>query len=274
MHDDVLAEATMSNPHLPAEMLDHVVDKLHDTEDALRNCSLVSKSWIPRARKHLFADVGFETAGDLQSWKKTFPDPSTSPRRYVKNLSVSFPQAFTAADAEAGDWIRGFSCVVHLEVGSPEIVPDRSFSLVLFHGFSPSIKSLGVTFAALPSPLVLNLILSFPLLEDLVAISFYNPSSGNGDGSHWLPTTAQPSSSPMFTGSLELLLRGGKDSFARRLLSLPGGIHFRKLNVTWIQEKDPSLMTRLVEGCSHTLESLEVYYGFHGASILPLCPYR
>ena len=47
----------MSNPHLPAEILDYIIDHLHDTEDALRNCSLVSKSWIPRTRTHLFADV-------------------------------------------------------------------------------------------------------------------------------------------------------------------------------------------------------------------------
>ena len=31
------AETTMSNPRLPPETLDHVVDHLHDTEDALKN---------------------------------------------------------------------------------------------------------------------------------------------------------------------------------------------------------------------------------------------
>jgi uncharacterized protein (DUF2384 family) len=38
------AETTMSNP-LPAEMLDHIVGYLHDTQDALKNCCLVSKLW-------------------------------------------------------------------------------------------------------------------------------------------------------------------------------------------------------------------------------------
>jgi hypothetical protein len=47
------AETAISVSRLPAEMLDHVVDHLYDTEDALRNCCLVSKSWIPRTRKHL-----------------------------------------------------------------------------------------------------------------------------------------------------------------------------------------------------------------------------
>ena len=61
------AGTTMSNSHLPAEMLDHVVDHLHDARDALRNCCLVSKSWVPRARKHLFADIWFPTATRIQS---------------------------------------------------------------------------------------------------------------------------------------------------------------------------------------------------------------
>ena len=38
------AETTMSNP-LPAEMLDRIVGYLHDTQDALKNCCLVSKLW-------------------------------------------------------------------------------------------------------------------------------------------------------------------------------------------------------------------------------------
>jgi hypothetical protein len=73
----------MSDPHLPAEMLDHIVDHLQDTEYALRSCCLVSKSWIPRARKHLFFDIVFHTAKRLELWKETFPDPSTSPACYA-----------------------------------------------------------------------------------------------------------------------------------------------------------------------------------------------
>jgi hypothetical protein len=36
----------------------------------------------------------------------------------------------------------------------------------------------------------------------------------------------------MFTGNMELSLAGGMKPIARRLLSLPGGIHFRKLTLT------------------------------------------
>jgi hypothetical protein len=116
--NNVLAETTMSDPRLPTEMLGHIVDNLHDTEDALRNCCLVSKSWVPRTRKHLFADIKFPTKANLRSWKKTFSDPSTSPAHYANTLSIGYPHAVTAADVGEGGWITGFPCTVHLEVGS------------------------------------------------------------------------------------------------------------------------------------------------------------
>ena len=50
----------MSN--LPCEILDHIVDLLHDSQTPLRNCCLVSKPWVARTRRHLFAEVEFQTA--------------------------------------------------------------------------------------------------------------------------------------------------------------------------------------------------------------------
>jgi len=105
----------MSNPRLPAELLDHVVDFLHDTKYALRSCCLVSKLWIPRTRMHLFADVTFLAETRLESWKETFPDPSTSPAHYTKTLFIDC-LLVTVSDAEAGGWIRSFSRVMHLKM--------------------------------------------------------------------------------------------------------------------------------------------------------------
>jgi hypothetical protein len=264
----------MSDPHLPAEMLDHIVDHLHDTEDALKNCCLVSKSWIPRTRKHLFANIKFQTAKNLRLRKETFPDPSTSPAYYTKALFVGCPGVVTAADAEAGGWIRGFSCVVHLVLADGGSFPGGSLSLVPFHGFSPALKSLYMVFTILPLPWVPNLILSFPLLEDLTVLAFPEDASiDSGDGSDRLPTAAQPPSPSMFTGTLELSLNGIK-YITRQLLSLPGGIHFRKLDLEWFHEEDRSGIIELVEGCSHTLESLRISLKLRSASILPLCPHR
>ena len=267
----LLTRTAMSNPYLPPEMLDHIVDLLHKNSEALTRCCLVSKSWIPRTRKHLFANIRFHTAKRLQSWKETFPDPSTSPAHYAETLSVSYRQVLTAADAEVG-WIKGFCRVVHLDVnGVSASYPDPNdlvISLLPFHGFSPVTKSLRVFFPALSSSQIFDLILSFPLLEDLVVI-FHQTPADDDDGSKagGIPTAARPSTHPMFTGFLELHMMGGMKPIARRLLSLPGSIHFRKLTLTWFCEEDLLMVKALVEECSHTLESLSVAWGHHSKTI-------
>jgi len=48
------------------------------------------------------------------------------------------------------------------------------------------------------------------------------------------------------------------DRFARWLLSLPGGIHFWKLILTLVCEEGLLHSTPLVEGCSQTLEYLDI----------------
>ena len=256
----------MSNPHLPPELLDYVVDFLHDTKYALRNCCLVSKSWIPRARQHLFAHVQFETREDLESWKETFPDPLASPAHHTKTLFVGSLHFATATDAEVGGWIRGFSRVVLLKVVDLGTYVDQpGANLVPFHGFSPVIKSLYVKVPTLLSSQVFDLILSFPLLEDLTVVT-YKALTDDNDGPGGPPTIILPSTPPM-TGSLTLIRREGLKSLARRLLSLPRGINFQKLTLTLLRGEDLSLATALVEGCSHTLESLDLSCEHLGMSI-------
>lgn len=244
----------MSNPHLPADMLDHVADLLHDTKHTLENCCLVSKSWIPRTRVHLFASIKFHSEADLKRWKEMFPNPSTSPAHYAKTLIVDCSHVITAADGEQGGWITGFSNVVRLEVNGQKMCANESrIPLRPFHGFSPVIKSLSVNFLVLLPSQALDLILSFPHLEDLAVVAY--ASIQEVDGPAGLPSVVQPSTSPILTGSFS---KGGSKAIIRRLLSLSGGVHFRKLSLTWNQEEDPPLTMRLVEGCAHTLEVLVI----------------
>ena len=267
----------MPNPHLPPELLDHVVGHLHDTENALRNCCLVSKSWIPRARKHLFANIGFHTVKRLQSWKETFPDPANSPACYTETLYIGL-YIIVAGETEVGGLLRDFSRVVRLEVGSTRVgslVGASEVSFIPFYGFSPILKSIRVVVPALLSSRLFKLILSFPLLEDL-AVTVRRPQIYNADGSgeDETPTTAQPLNLPIFTGTIELPLEGGMEPFARRLLSLPGGIHPRKLALTWLHGEDLFTTMALVETCAHTLESLHIACDLPSTYILYLHPYQ
>ncbi|KAF9789269.1 hypothetical protein BJ322DRAFT_977721, partial [Thelephora terrestris] len=53
---------------LPPEILDRVIDFLHDDLDALKQCSLVTRSFVPRTRTHLFVHINFESDDDLDAW--------------------------------------------------------------------------------------------------------------------------------------------------------------------------------------------------------------
>ena len=255
----------MSSPNLPPELLDRVVDFLQDARDALKSCCLASKSWIPRTRKYLFTDVEFDTEEDVESWQITFQDPSTSPARYTKNLSVHCPWVATVADADEGSWIWAFSCAVHLEMDLIDVDRDHPMDfLVPFHGFSPKIKSLRLLDIHSPLPPIFDLIQSFPLLEDLSVPAPAIPAIGTNDRQSTPVLHLCP---PAFTGFLELC---GVDLIATQLLSLPSSLHFRELYLTWEDEADISTTTSLVESCCSTLEFLYVNPTSLGMSFLPL----
>ena len=105
----------MSDLHLPPEILDYIVDFLHYQPKTLKRCCLVSKSWVPRTRKHLFREIIFRHPSNLKVWKDTFPDPANSPAHYTHCLSFRYRIEVIAAIVEEGDyWVRIFSSVVKL----------------------------------------------------------------------------------------------------------------------------------------------------------------
>jgi hypothetical protein len=242
--EPVLVQTTMSSS-LPPEILDDTLDHLYDEPATLKACCVVSKSWIPRTRKHLFASVEFYGPDShIELWKKAFPDPSNSPAHYTRSLSVRGIPAITAADADEGGWIRTFHNLVHLHL---EVlgVEDELESLVPFHGLSPTLRSLRLVST---SPEVLDLICSFPLLEDLT----FRPIGYETD------TWNTPSTSPKLTGTLNLDTIGEARPVIHHLLDLPGGLHFTKITVASF-DADVESTTELVSRCSDTLESLSIY---------------
>jgi hypothetical protein len=258
-----LTETTMSDPrpYLPPELLDFIVDLLCDELETLEKCCLVSKSWVPRTRTYLFADIKFESLAGLEAWKRIFPDPSNSPAYYTRSL---FVRSLKFVTAEEGGWIRAFSNVVRLEVWSGiQNVREPSGSLIPFYDFSPVLKSLRVASTNLPPSQVLGFVCSSPLLEDLI-IRCYGMGNDEDDG-----TIFRPSTSPALTGTLEIYLPHGMEHTARQLLDLPDGLHFRKLEFAWCLEEDLRWMVDLVTGCSDTLECIDIEYCLSRTSLPP-----
>ena len=257
----------MAIPHLPPELLDYIVDLLQDIPGALKVCCLVSKSWVPRARRHLFSRIALLTAQSLRAWKTTFQDPSTSPAYYTRSLLIQYPRVVTVADAEERGWISTFSRVVHLEMEIDGTgVYERGTFLIPFHGFPHALKSLRVSFAGLPSSHVSDLIHSFPHLQDL-AVTPYDVYD-SGSSFHKRRVAIPPSGALAFTGSLKISLSMGvSDPIASRLLSLPNGLFFRELLLKLDRKEDMALAMELVRRCSSTLETLGVGRELTGTTI-------
>ena len=235
----------MSCALLP-DIFDIIVDDLCDDPPTLEACCLVSKSWIPRTRKHLFAHIEFgATEPPIQVWKKAFPDPSNSPAHYTRNLSIYGVPVITAG---VGGWISAFHNVVHLSLQGL----DRA-SLVPLHGLSPAIRSLYLKYCTTE---VFDLVCSFPLLEDLELIA---PRAFDADG--W----TAPSTTPKLTGSLNMFTVMETRLTTRRLLDLSGGFHFSKISVVFSDDDEAGSVTDLVSGCSDTLETLTIIYYPMGA---------
>ncbi|KAF9780888.1 hypothetical protein BJ322DRAFT_287886 [Thelephora terrestris] len=243
---------------LPPEILDHIVDNLYDEPIALKACCLVSKSWVERSQRHLFACVELDSiaGSSVESWMNAFPDPSALPARYARSLGVRDPGvAFVNVRA----WIRSFRRVEELSVDMLGSVELRGVSLLQFHGLSPTLKSLRFANITTPTPEIIGLICSFPLLEDL---SLEIISESDTDG--W----AAPPTSPKLTGSLRL--NGKNRSVVRGLLKLPNGLHFSKIRVLChVAEVDSRTIMDLVSKCSHTLESIHLKYYTPTSTTLP-----
>ena len=243
-------------PDLPSEILDLITDFLYDEPETLRQCCLVSKSWIPRTRKHIFTTVAFHTDYDLQAWKKAFQDPSKSPAHYTQDLAIWCPGTITEADGADGGWIPTFSRLVRLKVQGPWGSHDGSgLDLAPFRKVPSTLKSLLVTSFPFPLSQFFNLIGSLPLLEDLSLvgsvdhINDYDPD----------PYTFVPSSSPPpFTGLPDLRLNEGNEDAANQLLNMPNGLHSRGLRLQWFKWELPRYVMQLVTACSDTLELLDV----------------
>ena len=94
---------------------------------------------------------------------------------------------------------------------------DREASLASLHGLSPTFKSLSMYCASIPLLKLLNLICSFPLLQDLHLRLFFPKDDMAADADGW----EAPPNSPNLTGSLCGEIR----SVSRKLLDLPNGLH-------------------------------------------------
>jgi len=202
-------------------------------------------SWVPRAQRHLFADIRFGSGGSsIQSWIAAFPDPSSSPAHYTRRLRI-----FDCDIAAVATWIHPFRHIVELRVKPLSRSRSVPTSLAQLRGLSPTLRSLYIYTSYIPHLDLLGFICSFPLVEDL-NLQYVTATGGIDNRSIDL-------ASPKFTGNLYIL--SVDSSAARGLLALPCGLRFTKIIINSVRAAGyAGLVNDLVSKCSGTLEFLKV----------------
>ena len=131
-------------PLLPPEIFDLAIDHLHDEPITLKSYCLVSKSWVPRARRNLFARVEVNSCQrPIQLWMKTHSDPSNSPGHHTCILQLD-GDFVKDANAVAPTWVHHFCHIeglLMLRLTSDDSTP---VSFVQLRGLSPALETLHI----------------------------------------------------------------------------------------------------------------------------------
>ena len=110
---------------LPPELLDIIAAHLHNEPAALKACCTVSKSWISRYRKHLFARIRFDPSKrSVELWKQTFPDPFSSLAPYTRTFTFLGLYPTTLVNPDIVGWIHSFDRIEKLILASIRDSPE------------------------------------------------------------------------------------------------------------------------------------------------------
>lgn len=76
-------------PKLPPELVDYVLDYLHDDKTTLVACVSVSKSWVDSSRYHLFSTIRFTLETPVCVWKVVKFLKDVPVNQYIRSFSIA-----------------------------------------------------------------------------------------------------------------------------------------------------------------------------------------
>ena len=243
-------------PRIPHDIIEEILN--HLATDAgvgsLRPCALVSKSWTPSCRRHLFHTVDF-TSKRVDRWLKTFPIPEQSPAHHARILRIWVGGPGWVPDEffEHTPWftnvhsiyLLGWEKFLEFRIPSVWRLPESITSL--------TIGTCGVTVAEIRDIMA--------LLPNLDNLSIRGPR---------LPVDRRELAGAgtdlrgRFGGKLELRnVRYDNKDVMSILLEIPTGLRFTEVEIEWTRNCLPSVV-RLVQVCHKTIVKLShtvTYYG-------------
>jgi hypothetical protein len=222
-----------------------MVDILHDTRRALR-CCFISKSWVSRTPKHLFRPCQAPFRGRPPVVEEDV-HISLGLSCVVSHHPIGRLSSGYRRDRFGRGWLDlgVFShCTVEGGIWKATSMTRRSLS-----SHSTNFRShSNFSASCLPSfySQVFNVVRSFPL-EDLTLIG----RSCTVDADQCVPRGLQsvhPSTSPAFTGSLDLAIPEGMVNITRLRLGPLSGLRFRELAHSWIEDEGPGEQLNWYQG--------------------------
>jgi len=253
-----LSPGPSKTPRLPQELLDEIMDHLAGDSISLRSCSTAARAFVPSCRCHLFSRVVFRPH-NLPTWKIVFPNPSTSPATYTREMCIHL-----APDApiQFAEYMPHFSNVRNLTLIGGRC-DDREWISSI--GRLPiSIRSLTMKFVAVTKSQVLEIMEQLPDLNDFSLCTF----QGGG-----FPAGTGEVLKGRYSGRLELLLMGDfHASIVRSLLETPGGLAFKSMKLFCNAEDDFSVYADLVTACQDTLSYVDISVSAEGDTRYEILP--
>lgn len=247
---------TVIIPRIPQYIIDEILDHLAADSPALaslRSCALVSKSWAPSCRRHLFRVITFNSR-NMDTWFEAFPVPGEVPAHHARTLRVfttgisrlpekffEYPPWFTNVEKAV---VLGHGGVPVLRIPSPWKLP-RSVTTLSINTDIVTLADIQTLLAQLPN--LENLLLhgAVTLMDTRALVEAGTVPRGKFGG--------------------ELVLRGGyvETPVVDMLFETPTWLHFTEVSMHGGRECLRSTV-RLAEACSRTLLKLTYTVGFHG----------
>jgi len=247
--------------YVPQELVDKFIDELKDDDQSLHACTLVSRCWVSRSRRHLFQRIVFPAADRLARYCDLFPTNHIV-HSYVRGLAIiqwnRDPWVSKRALHCGLDHLGIFRALKSLILAGITNGTARGFDAIeaLADGFrvaAPSIKTIKLVHWKVSPTALIEFICRFPSLDTLVVEDM--------DYLVGLPDWKRPSKFPRFTGRLEFSDSNGHGSaekFLRHLSRLPLG--FREISIDAGFSGAPDPIITILEKCSPVLARASLYY--------------
>ena len=253
---------TTTIPRVPQEIADEILDHLSadpDSSLSLQSCSLVSKSWVPSCRRHLFHTIVLAPM-DMARWLEVFPAPKESPARHVRDLRFSI-QEDPSVPEKFFEYTQWFSNAERMTFWADGL--DQPLRISSSWQLPQSVTSLTIGPEAMNTELmqIRNIMAQLPNLNDLSLSG--SLGWGRAEVLHGIGTGLRG----RFGGQLRLLGGLAREDTLEMLLEIPTGLHFTEVR---IESMHGCLISaaRLAEACSKTLVKLSYAVSFYGQSRL------